>query len=272
MATGYKRVIRIAEKISLANAFCIISVLCLVTPAWAREFRYSGEEAEIYVQPGEPTQVNFPEKIVGGYKRKDSTVELQRRDNFVVFFAQPELPSNGEVVILVAEDKRTYSLRLKPASPKNLRDESVQIVDQRRPEGTEEEDEESPRKAQGFAPANHVSGLMREMTLVAEFGKKRGITGYRRSNRYSGEVILHDGSVEAKIDEIFMGSNLWGYVITITNLLDTNQRINPATFRLAGTQAVSAERWELAPRPATAEQMTANAHVARIYIVTKAAR
>lgn len=49
----------------------------------------------------------------------------------------------------------------------------------------------------------------------------------------------------AKVEEIFMGANCWGYVVTVTNLPDTTQRINPATFCLEGTRAVAAARWEV---------------------------
>ena len=75
--------------------------------------------------------------------------------------------------------------------------------------------------------------------------------------------MLHDGTMEAKIKEIFLGSGLWGYVLEVENLLDTTHKINPATFRLDGTRAVAAQRWELAPRPETAEQKLAQAHKAQ---------
>jgi len=106
--------------------------------------------------------------------------------------------------------------------------------------------------------------------LISEFGKRGGIQGYSRSNTYTGETILHDGTIQAKIKEMFLGSGLWGYVIEVENLIDTTYKINPAAFRLDGTRAVMAERWELSPRPETAEQALANAHKAKVYVVTKA--
>jgi hypothetical protein len=112
--------------------------------------------------------------------------------------------------------------------------------------------------------------LVRELILVAEYGKQRNIPGYRRSNKYTGETVMHDGSIEAKIDEIFMGPDYWGYVLNVENLLDTTQKLNPASFRLDGTRAVSAQRWELSARPQTAEQRLAKKHVAKVYIVTRA--
>ena len=61
-------------------------------------------------------------------------------------------------------------------------------------------------------------------------------------------------------------------MLDVENLLDTNQKLNPASFRLDGTRAVAAERWELAPRPETAEQRIAGSHKAKVYIVTKSLR
>ena len=113
---------------------------------------------------------------------------------------------------------------------------------------------------------------MREMILVAEFGKQKGITGYRRSNRFSGQTVLDDGAIEARVDEIFMGTDMWGYVLNVENKLGTAQRINPATFRLDGTKAVSAQRWELSPRPVTTEEEVAKGHQGKVYIITRAKR
>jgi hypothetical protein len=53
-------------------------------------------------------------------------------------------------------------------------------------------------------------------------------------------------------------------------MLDTTQIINPASFRLDGTRAISARNWELAPRPMNAEQELAGKERTKIYIVTRA--
>ena len=84
--------------------------------------------------------------------------------------------------------------------------------------------------------------------------------------------MLQDGAVRATIDEMFLGPDLWGYVVSVENLLDTTMKINPASFRLDGTRAVSAQRWELAPRPLTEEQNISNGHKSKIYIVTRSKR
>jgi len=146
-------------------------------------------------------------------------------------------------------------------------------VDNREPEvATDAPLIQQPRTPMGFPSPAAVNGLMRNMILTAEFGIQRGIPGYRRSNRYSGETVLHDGALEAKIDEIFMGPDHWGYVLSVENKLDTTQKINPASFRMDGTEAVTAQRWELSPRAVTDEQRIAAAHRAKVYVVTKAKR
>jgi hypothetical protein len=269
---GFKIIFFKRYSIQTVGAIAIAaSILLLASTLQAREVEYTGSEATIYVEPGEPTQVSFPSRVSGGYKRTQSSLTIERQNENLIVFSQQELSESGEAIIVHLDDRRTYALRIKPASPRNPRDEMISIHDTRRPI-VADDDEEMLRKPRAFAPPSIVSGLMRELVLVAEFGKQKGIPGYRRSNQYSGEVVLHDGAIEAKIDEIFMGSNLWGYVLTVTNLLDTTQRINPASFRLDGTRAVMAERWQLAPRPVTAEQQISKGHTGRVYIVTRAAR
>jgi hypothetical protein len=110
---------------------------------------------------------------------------------------------------------------------------------------------------------------MREMALVAEFGKGQ-IPGYQVSEKFKGQTVVSDGALLAKIDRIFIGANLWGYVLDTTNLLDQSQKLNPATFRIDGTRAISASNWELSARPLNVEQQVAGKHNAKVYIVTRA--
>jgi hypothetical protein len=157
------------------------------------------------------------------------------------------------------------------ASPENPRDNMIRINDERGGLilGSEEEDPKYLDKKYEYAPPSQVSGFTREMILVAEFGKK-GIQGYRISDAYKGQSVLNDGTIQATIDRIFIGQNLWGYVIDVRNLLSTSQRLNPASFRLDGTRAVSAKNWELAAVPLNIEQQLARAHETKVYIVTRA--
>ena len=255
----------------------IIALFSFLSEAQARDIQYQGGEAFVYVKPGEPTQVTFPGDIKGGFKRKDSALTLERQSNFLVLFAQPDLEIEGEVLLIILEDERSYSLRILPTGDENPRDESVRIDDLREgyygSEGAAAPQDTDPRFiSRGFPDPSTVPGLMREMILLAEFGKQKPVKGYQRSNRYTGETVLSDGTMLVKIDEIFMGSSYWGYVLDVENLLDTNQKINPASFRLDGTRAVSAERWELSGRPVTAEQKIAGGHNAKVYVITKASR
>ena len=253
-------------------ALCCAVIAITANDAEAREVRYDGSEQTVYVKPGEPTQISFPSKISGGFKRKNSSVKLERQENYLVMFARPDLLPEGEAIIVHLDDRRTYSIRVRPSSQSYPRDSKVTIIDDTLPEVEVEEEAINQNAPRRFAPPSVISGLVREMILVAEFGNRKGINGYKRSNRYSGEVVYHDGSLKATIDEIFMGPNLWGYVINVENLLDTAQRINPATFRMDGTRAITAENWELAPRPVTAEQKLANTHLGKVYVVTRSRR
>ncbi len=257
-------------------AFVLAVALFLgtVSPAFARDAEYVGKEMSVYVTPGEPTQVTFPDKIEGGFKRKHSSLNLERQGSDLVLFAQPEIPYEGEALLVHLKDKRSYALRILPSDDENPRDEFVNIKDNRDLEGEEEASKTDSRDflSFGYAPPTMIPGLMREMILTAEMGKRGGIPGYRRSNRYSGETVLNDGTMSAKISEIYMGADYWGYVLEVENLLETASKLNPAAFRLDGTRAVAAERWELSPRPLTAEQKLANAHRSKVYIITKSVR
>lgn len=242
--------------------------------ALAREVQYSGNELPVYVTPGEPTQITFPDDIKGGFKRKHSALALERQNNFLVVFAQPEIPYEGEALLVHLADDRSYALRILPSDDENPRDEFVKVQDIRDDYTSDavEEGMDARIRQLGFPSPATVPGLMREMILVAEFGRRQSPEGYRRSNRYTGETVLHDGTVEVKIDEIFMGSQYWGYVLNVENLLETGQKLNPATFRLDGTRAVTAQRWELSGRPITAEQKIANGHQGKVYVITRAHR
>jgi len=270
MNTNLKEIVMRSNVLFKIVGLAVVSLVC-IGDVFARDVNYSGNELSVYVTPGEPTQVTFPSKISGGFKRKHTSLALERQGNFLVIFAQPEIPYEGEALLVHLDDKRSYALRILPADDENTRDEFVGIKDLRENDGEEGSGDTDNRFPNiGYAPPNVVPGLMRELVLVTEFGKKKGIQGYRRSNTYTGETVLNDGTVQAKIREMFLGSNLWGYVIEVENLLDTTYKINPAAFRLDGTRAIMAERWELAAKPLTAEQELAGSHKSKLYVVTKA--
>ena len=252
--------------------FSVLSLFLLsAVEAKAREVSYSGGEIPVYVTPGEPTQIVFPEEISGGFKRKHAALSLERRENSLIVFAHPEIPYEGEAVLVFLANDQSFALRILPADDDNPRDWYVRINDNRDSYQSNERHDQDPRmKVAGFPHPSTVPGLMRELVLRAEFGKRSSIEGYRRSNRYVGEVVLDDGTLEVKVDEIVLGSKYWGYILQVENRLQTGQKLNPATFRLDGTRAISAKRWELSARPTTAEQRIAEGHISKIYVVTEA--
>ena len=247
-----------------------LSVVLISASAYARDIEYKDEEISVRVMPGEPTQMKFPGVVSGGFKKKDSTLSLDKKDSDLVIFAQQNLTEAGEVMIVRLQDGRSYSVRIQRANADSPRDDIVKIEDER-PAIVASSEEESPYKEKNFeyAPPTQVAGLVREMMLVAEFGKK-SITGYRATDQNKGEVVLDDGAISATVERIFTGSGLWGYVLDVENKLGESQKINPAAFRMEGTRAVSASNWELSPRPASRENELAGAHRAKVYIVTKA--
>jgi hypothetical protein len=249
--------------LSLAAAFSSAA-------AYARDVDYKNGEVNVYVNPSEPTQIQFPGTISGGFKRKLSTLSLDRKDSDLIVFASEGINETGEAIIVRLQDGRSYSIRVKRSSTANPRDALIRLEDDRT--GVLSDEEDSPaynEKKFEYAPPSQVSGLMREMVLAGEFAKPN-ITGYRVSDRYKGETVLNDGTMNATIDKIFIGPTLWGYVIDAQNLLDQGQQINPASFRLDGTRAISASRWELAPKPLNIEQQLSGKERAKIYIVTRA--
>jgi hypothetical protein len=238
------------------------------SPSFARDIEYQNSEVSVYVKPGEPTQVQFPGDLSGGFKKKGSSLSIDQKNTDLIVYATDRLGNDGEAIIVRLKDGRSYSLRVLRAGEGRERDDVVHIEDGGRSILNEEE---SPRTIeQGFskAPPTHIAGLMREMMLVAEFGKG-AIPGYRETSKYQGQMVLADGAIEAKIDRIFIGPNLWGYVVDAKNLLDQSQKINPAAFRLDGTRAIAAQQWELSPRPLNIEEQISGKHDTKIYIVTR---
>lgn len=247
--------------------FCISFI---ANQAFARDVDYNNQEVIVHVNPGEPTQIQFPGVISGGFKRKNAAISLDKKNADLIIFAQEAILDQGEAIIVRLEDGRSFSLRVQRANAEAPRDDFIKLNDSRDTNLPKDEEEPAYREKNfEYAPPTAISGLVREMMLSTEFGKN-SVSGYRSSDRYNGQVVLDDGAIKGVVDKIFIGTNLWGYVITAENLLDTTQKINPATFRLDGTRAISASNWELAPRPLNTEQQIANKDKTKIYIVTKA--
>ena len=249
------------------------SLLNPLSDASARDVEYTtGQgEVEIWVNVGEPTEIIFEGgKIKDGFKNSNAGIALDKKDSSLVVFGKESMNENGEAILVRLDDGRSYPVRIRRANSDNPRDAQVVVSDGKGALGVEEE-AQAPFKERSYeyAPASKVSGLMREMVLVSEFGKK-GVPGYTLSERYKGQTIVSDGAIIAKIDKIFIGPNLWGYVLDTTNLLDQSQKINAATFRIDGTRAVSSSSWDLAARPLNGEEQISSKHNAKVYIVTRA--
>lgn len=254
--------------------FLVLSLfICNTQSVFARDIEVNANSGEIdvYVNPGEPTQMSFPADIEGGFKKKQSNISLDKKGTDLVIFPKESISESGEAIIVRLADGRSYSIRIKRAGEGKARDGFLNINDSR---GSNilEEDEEDPaymEKKFEYAPASTVSGFMREMMLATEFGKS-AVPGYRKSDKYKGQVVLNDGTMLATIDSMYLGPNLWGYVVDTSNMLEQSQKINPASFRLDGTRAISASNWELAPKPYSLEQQIAKKHSSKVYIVTRA--
>ena len=246
---------------------------CLIfsAPSYARDIEYADEELSVRVAPGEPTQIRFPGIVAGGYKKSHSSLSLEKKDGDLIIFANERIDETGEAIVVRLQDGRSYSVRMQRATADNPRDDVLRIRDKRGSILSSEE-EDAPiyrEKRHEYAPPTVVSGFMRELVLSAEFGKQK-ISGYQVTEQYKGETVLNDGTVAATIDRIYIGPNLWGYVLDVQNMLDIEQKINPASFRLDGTRAISFKNWELAPRPLNTEQEIAGKDRTKAYIVTRA--
>ena len=264
-----KRLSHILSHLGVKGIIACLALALISTNAFARDIDYQGAEVAVNVTPGEPTQIKFPGEIQGGFKKNLSSLHLDRKDSDLIVFASEGINAEGEAIIVRLKDGRSYSVRMRLADSLHPRDDVVKIDDKNISFVDEEEEKAYKDRKFDYAPPTTVSGLMREMVLFSEFGKK-SIPGYRVSDRYRGETVMSDGAMKATVDVIFIGTNLWGYVIDAENQIDQTVKVNPATFRLDGTRAVSAKQWELAPRPINVEQQIASKDKTKIYVITRA--
>lgn len=260
--------------LSVIGAAGVAFSAILLTPSvvFARDLEYTAGqgEIEVYVNPGEPTEVVFPGNVSGGFKNSNAGIAIDKKDSSLIIFGKESMNEVGEAILVRLKDGRSFPLRVRKASVDNPRDPQLAINDKDSGLNFTEEEEELPYKERSYAyaPPSKVSGLMREMVLVSEFGKS-SIPGYQVSEKFKGQTVVNDGTVLAKVDKIFIGANLWGYVLDATNLLDQTQKVNPASFRIDGTRAVSVSNWELAPRPVNVEEQISAKHNTKVYVITR---
>jgi hypothetical protein len=216
----------------------------------ARDVEYSSGSGEIpvFVNIGEPTEIIFEGgRIKNGFKNRSAGIDLDRKDSSLIIFGKENMNENGEALLVRLDNGTSYPLRVRKANSDNPRDAQVVVGDGKGAMGAEEE--EAPPFAERsfeYAPPSKVS------------------------DKFKGQTVVSDGAVVAKIDRIFVGANLWGYVLDASNLLDQSQKLNPASFRIDGTRAISASNWELSARPMTVENQIAGRDKAKVYIVTRA--
>jgi hypothetical protein len=255
----------------LIALYIFFSISVSVSDSYARTLNYEGQEVTVYVTSNQPTQLRFPGEITGGFIRKDSALSLKRVGSDLILFAKDNLSQTGESIIVRLKDGRSFSILVQQSADEGSRDTQVSIQDANQPGITEKTSERLPyeQDESQVAPPTQISGLMRELVLASEFGKPQ-IRGFKPSEQHRGEVVFDDGNLIATVDRIYTGPNLWAYVLDAENRLDQAQVINPGTFRLDGTRAISATRWELSPKPATMEEKISGAHKAKLYIITKA--
>ena len=87
----------------------------------------SFDQPSVYAAAGEPLLVQFPDKILGGFKRKSSGLSIERKEDFLVLFAQKDLDPAGEALLVQTEDLTFYSFRVMLASAEHRADVRVKL-------------------------------------------------------------------------------------------------------------------------------------------------
>ncbi len=232
--------------------------------AYARDIVYSSGEVEVFVLPGEATQVRFEGEVAGGFKKQASSVTVEKVGTDLIIFPQDNLPPDGESILVRLTDGTTYALRVKQAPDHSARDAIVSIKDSRAKITPADQDEfPKYRDRQFIYPTQYqVAGLMRELILATEFNKSN-IPGYRVSELGAGQELVNNGQISAKLLRMYLGPQLWGYVLEARNLTNQAIKVDPAIFKINGTRAISLSNWELEP-------VASNNSKAFVYVITKA--
>jgi len=89
---------------------------------------YDGSEI-LYLSSINPTLIEFSSKVVGTISPKGSLLIREKQDNFLVLSAKAGLAREPESIVVILEDKRTYSLRVSVCKGQNSEyDSSLKIV------------------------------------------------------------------------------------------------------------------------------------------------
>lgn len=95
-----------------------------------RKIIYAGGEESIYVNPSFETIIEFPDEVVGGYRRKDSRLEIEKKGSYLILKpADNTIDPRGEVIIVRLKNKWSYSFRIFFESDISRVDGLVQMED-----------------------------------------------------------------------------------------------------------------------------------------------
>jgi hypothetical protein len=135
-ASGQSLLANLSEEVrrlrDLVNETIEVSIPKARTEGQANAIEYvvENEETPIYLRLGEPTLVEFPAAIEGGFRTKHSSYSLERDKNQLVLFLNKTTPNpKGEGILVMLKDGRICALRLLEETPEHSRDVVVRISD-----------------------------------------------------------------------------------------------------------------------------------------------
>jgi septal ring factor EnvC (AmiA/AmiB activator) len=87
----------------------------------------SKSEVVIRLADGEPTVVKFSEKILGGFKRAQAPLAIERQDDAIIIFSFGTIRAQGEAILVRGESGNFYALRIEQATKDNPRDVKISV-------------------------------------------------------------------------------------------------------------------------------------------------
>ena len=96
---------------------------------YARDILYEGSEVQVFVTPGEPTQIDFDAEVQSGFKGSGAGFKVEPNGKSIIIFPQEELSASGGVIIVKLKNDKTYTMRVKSADTYNPRDDIVTLKD-----------------------------------------------------------------------------------------------------------------------------------------------
>lgn len=100
----------------ITSAVFLFILLLAPGASFARQVDYLGGEVRVFVTPGEPTVVSFPDELDSGFKSRNADLQILKKRNDLILFAGPALQLEGAVVVVYTKkNKRSFILRVLPA-------------------------------------------------------------------------------------------------------------------------------------------------------------